>query len=454
MSLQSTLRSSTPLDSFRVPTLETPASASGRFSLVTYPVHRVVIYGEGLRGCVRLGALADDYSISEERSVRLVLNVPGEGWTKDSIPSLNVIDIDSLEKSSLESKDKGEIKSSDSHDNVSLDRIASLISWIKEGTESNAGPIKPATQDLIDTILSDTLDSVTRHEGERLQTMIEHSVNEETRQSLTMALDDWAERGHAELRDQLELAFTSCTWQKVEWWKLLWRVDDVGMIASDILQQNWLREAEKRIIWMSGRLEESGLLNLDESSNLVIPLQQKTSKSPGRGFISTPPAPTFSDLIPQTISEKIASSSQKEPWPVEIPLTRAELSTTTIPPLQQLAQKLLIQTLTISSTSTAFAGLLMYAYAPLTTVYEVGFVAALGIGVGLKRLQGKWETARSNWESTLREEGRKALSQTERSIRLILETGGRPAPDPEEIQEQSRARDAVKRVNEALRRLK
>ena len=386
------------LDNCRVPTLQTPASASGRYTRVTYPVHRVIIHAKDLRDTLKI--LAKDPSIAEEKSVQLVVDeLNGPIITKS-------------------------------------DGIASLVEWIRQGTVPAPGQMKVATRELIDSILSDASASITRQEAERL---LEERVSEETRQSLTKALESWAQRGHTELRDQLDYAFTSRIWQKITWWKLFWRVDDVGMIASDVLQQHWLREAEKRLIWLSGRLEESGLMKLDESPNL------DNTKKPPWGFLAAPPAPSFSDLIPRR-----NVSDPEEPWPSEIPSTRAQLSNTTIPPLQRLAQSLIIQTVTLSTTSTAFAGLLMYAFRP-TTAYEVGVVAALGVVVALKRLQGRWEAARRTWESIVREEGRKALNQSERSTRRVLEEGGRPTPSPEETREQSRARDAVQQAEEALR---
>ncbi|RDJ93213.1 hypothetical protein B4Q13_23445, partial [Lacticaseibacillus rhamnosus] len=43
------------------------------------------------------------------------------------------------------------------------------------------------------------------------------------------------------------------------WWKLFWRVDDVSMIASDILNQRFLPEAQSEIIFLAGRIAQSGV---------------------------------------------------------------------------------------------------------------------------------------------------------------------------------------------------
>ena len=44
-----------------------------------------------------------------------------------------------------------------------------------------------------------------------------------------------------------------------------------------------------------------------------------------------------------------------------------------------------------------------------TGLYEAGAFAALGIIWSLRRMQKKWEAARSFWENEVREEGKKAV---------------------------------------------
>src|SRR5438093_2864672 len=44
-----------PRDAILVPSLETPASENGRFSVVTYPVHKALVLGDGPYSCVAFG---------------------------------------------------------------------------------------------------------------------------------------------------------------------------------------------------------------------------------------------------------------------------------------------------------------------------------------------------------------------------------------------------------------
>jgi hypothetical protein len=81
---------------------------------------------------------------------------------------------------------------------------------------------------------------------------------------------------------------------------------------------------------------------------------------------------------------------------------------------------------------TALASL-MYVSTLSTSVYEAGAVAALGIVWSLKRMQGKWETARKYWEGEVREEGRKAVRGVEGVVGDVLSKPHRPLEGTEEF---------------------
>jgi hypothetical protein len=142
--------------------------------------------------------------------------------------------------------------------------------------------------------------------------------------------------------------------------------------------------------------------------------------------------------------------SALKPWPLHIPATRAFLSMETIPALQALAQKLLFQSLTTSTFTTALAGLI-YVSSISTSVYEAGAVAALGIVWSLKRMQGKWETARRFWEGEVREEGRKAVRGVESAVGNALTQTDRPLEGAEEIEV---ANASLRKAETALRACK
>ena len=156
------------------------------------------------------------------------------------------------------------------------------------------------------------------------------------------------------------------------------------------------------------------------------------------------PPQKIQDLI--EMKDDSPAKIKPQPWPLEIPTTRAFLVADTIPALQALAQKLVLQTLTISTLSTAFAGL-VYVSTLSTSLYEAGAIAALGVVWSLRRMQGKWETARKFWEGEVREEGRKAVRGVESVVMNALVQKDRPLEGAEEL---VRAAEALEKAEAAL----
>lgn len=80
-------------------------------------------------------------------------------------------------------------------------------------------------------------------------------------------------------------------------------------------------------------------------------------------------------------------------------------------------------------------------------MYEAGAVAALGTVWSLRRMQGKWETARKFWEGEVREEGRKAVREVEGVVGKVLTISNKPVePDTEIV----KAAEVVARAETAL----
>jgi hypothetical protein len=263
---------------------------------------------------------------------------------------------------------------------------------------------------------------------------------------LRRELSRWAERAHTELRDQLDVAFNGQRWRKLGWWKLFWRVDDVSMISTDILQQRFLTEAEKEVIFLSGRIAEAGII--EELNPQATPtnwaykpnLEKETKAQLG----SEPPPPVLKDLVEPR--DHLRVKLKLQPWPLHIPATRNYLAQETVPALQALAQKLVLQALSTSSLASVFAGL-MYVSSVSTGLYECGAVAALGIVWSLRRMQGRWETARKFWEGEVREEARKAVRGVESVVGDVLITSQPSLGGDAELQ---KAQEAVDRAEAAL----
>src|SRR5436190_332685 len=66
-------------DAILVPSLETPASENGRFSVVTYPVHKALVFGDGPYSCVAFGrylAATNDDKLPAD-TIKVALDLPG-----------------------------------------------------------------------------------------------------------------------------------------------------------------------------------------------------------------------------------------------------------------------------------------------------------------------------------------------------------------------------------------
>jgi hypothetical protein len=404
-----------------VPTMEIPTSYTGRYTPVTTPVHKALIVADGIMGAATV-ILYPTESSGDMISTAVDLRVP-DGSA--DLP-FHVIDV---EKGSMAVDIfRQSINNALEYErNWSGSGLPAISDWLKSGTAPTDGTMKPALANLIDSILEESSAAIESEKSRKLNAALSSKLSSSELDSLRVALSQWAERAHIELRDQLDIAFEGQRWSKLGWWKLFWRVDDVSMIASDILSRRFLTQAEKEIIFLAGRVAQSGItkdaLHKSNDNSAYKPVAENDE--------SGPPPPTIEGVM-GTPKDDVPVKSQPEPWPLHVPAARTFLSVETVPALQALAQKLLLQSLTTSTFMTALASL-MYVSTLSTSLYEAGAVAALGIVWSLKRMQGKWETARKFWEGEVREEGRKAVRGVEGVVGDVLSKPHRPLEGTEEF---------------------
>lgn len=439
------------------PPLDVPGG--GSYNIVTYPVHKALVYGEGITGCIAIG--------------RLLAICPKDAFadgianftvgTKDTPDSQNKGYVTAID---LELATSALTKLRQSTENESQYEYAwrqsgmpKLIEWLTQENSEREQTIKPAVRQLISSVLIEADASIVRANDQRLQASAAPAVPEKSRQLMEGLLREWAESAHTELRDQLDIAFAGQRWRRLKWWKLFWRVDDIGMIASDILQRRWLIQAEKGLMWIVGRIEQAGFFDdsdrlRDTSISLTLPDDDSQSK---RRLGSAPPSPRLSQLPEKQIKDDDSVFvPSNNPWPETILLARLRLSTETVPRLQTLGQTLVVQTLSTTLVSSAVSALVYFSY-PGMTIYEAGAIAALGIAWSMSRLQKKWETAREYWESEVCEEGRETLKETEGFFQRIIEEGGRleasSEASPEDVEAIESAIDSVGHVKKVLDRI-
>lgn len=429
-------------ESVLVPTMEIPTSNTGRHTPVTTPVHKSLIVSQGILGA----ASVMNYPIDTHRDViRTAVDLNG---VEDKALPFQVVNttlaIEAIQ-SFRESVDNALIYERSWFQSG----LPEILEWVKSGTASTDGVLKAPVRELVESLLLDASNAIGAERSRQLGFALSKSVPSSDLGALRKGLSGWAETAHTELRDDLDIAFNGQRWRKLGWWKLFWRVDDVSMISSDMLNQRFLTGAEKEIIYLAGCIAQAGVSKDVDVSPENWAYKPVDTHIPAPTIGSAPQPPNLRDLV-ETPKDLIHAAIKPRPWPLHIPVTRAYLSQETIPALQALAQRLVFQTLSTSSLASAFAGL-MYFSSITTTLYEAGGVAAFGIVWSLRRMQGKWETARKFWEGEVREEGRKCVRAVEVVVGDVLKEK-KPAVVEDEVLE--KARDAVTRAEAALNAMK
>ncbi|KAI1178472.1 hypothetical protein F4777DRAFT_97403 [Nemania sp. FL0916] len=433
----------TALDRFEdatlVPTIEVRTSETGEHKSIATPVHKTLIVADGLHGAASLMVVPS----SEYSSVlKYAVNIP-EYKPVETIP-LPFTPIDTnIAKIGLALVRK-DISNAIEYEHLWFQsNVPKLVEWLKADILTTPDNVtKPPVRELIASLLRHTSASI-RAEENRIRSTSTSPINSSTQtRTIEKALSEWAESAHSELQEQLDLAFSSKRWRKLRWWKLFWRVDDVSMLTSDILAQKFLPNAERNSIFLSGRMAEAGV-SLFRSGE-VRPRPDYTVDG-GSQSMNTPALPNRGHMTP---------SRWESNWPKNIPNTRSYLQTETVPALQALAQKLVLQTLGTSGLMTAL-GALVYIGTLSTTLYEAGAVAALGLVWSMKRMQKHWEAARNFWEGEVREEGRKAVRGAGAAMASAIIDNENPIGQDVHVEENlERANKLVLRAEKLLEKLK
>lgn len=402
-------------DTFLVPTVTIQTSHSGRHNVIRYPVHKSIICGSGVNGLLAFSGLISRSDLqSDAKSVygAIELSVAAKDRGNDRVAFVNI-----------DQADEALSKFRESVQNVSAyergwnnSGVQPIIDWLSalQRTEED---LHHSLKALILSLLDSADEDVRAKENWKLDEQNAQSVSDQTRESLEWSVASWAEKGHSELRSSLEEGFSSERWRGLAWWKLFWRVDDVGMITSEILEKKYLRQTEREVIWTAGRLQQAGLL--EESGD--GPAEEGT--------------------------EQVSKLNLAQP--TLISTSRTRLLNTTIPSLQALAQRLVLFSVSTSTMTSALSALTYLAF-PSASVSEVCAAAVVGLIYSLRRQQTKWETARTFWEKEVREEGRTTLRETEELLRTVVRDGGRQLED---ISERD-AREAISKARRVLEDVK
>lgn len=424
-------------DAILVPAVDTAATTAGHSAPIVTPVHMAVLVGDGVLGAASILSLP--ISPEGQDTITAVANFKKiSADDKAACPSLVITSVESgahgldLFRESASNAMKYEALWTEAG-------VGHINKWLRSNVLSRTeqGTTKQPVRNLIESVLRNAGAALQAAEYRDMKLSVEGGPSPLVVARLNQALAEWAQDAHEELQQQLEIAFVGEAWRQMNWWKLFWRVDDVGMLSSEMVAQRFLPEAEKRLIFLAGRLQEAGITVGGYSGPAVPP--------------SIPVGETSN--VATTTTETTVSGETKGTWPAHIPFTRNYLQAETVPALQALAQKLVLQSSTLAGATTALGGM---SWLSGFGVYECGAVAALGIALSLRGLQRRWERARDFWEGEVREEGRKAVRATEASIAELLDSVKPEVPEDVavELEELKEAKSALKRAEEALARLK
>ncbi|KAF2718965.1 hypothetical protein K431DRAFT_340310 [Polychaeton citri CBS 116435] len=455
-------------DALLVPPLATPTSAGGRVGFVRYPVHKALLVTEGIAGALDYGRIR--YNVQNSDLVGGALSLPlrqavDTSETTENTVSGETIDID-LANHGLDLFRASNANGAVFSENWQTSRMQAVLDWLAAArgtTEQNTRPnLNPTVASNISSMLQATSMSIASAERTlpaAATTSI--AIPDSKREDLQSAIGAWSASAHRDLQFNLTTAFSSPTWKRTAWWRLIWRIDDITLSASSILQNSYLLEAETSLANLCGRIEESGLATPAElkeaspsllSERLKLQLDKWESQRENN-------ANTAAELLqlPTMLSREQLESGLNAfidpPWPQTITLSRQQALHALVPTFHRKAQGYLVQMLTTTGGSTALGAWLWVATGGVA-VYEAGAIVSLGLVWALRRLQKKWGRDREDFKNTVEEDGRRVLAEVEGLLRRVVGEGGRVAVvESEDAGEWRNARVAVERCQEALARL-
>ncbi|EJT74278.1 hypothetical protein GGTG_08121 [Gaeumannomyces tritici R3-111a-1] len=419
------------------PAIDMPTSNTGGATQMATPVHKALVVGHGILGATQVSAMP----VSDSTDT-IAAAVDLKGVTDDDAAGYPFVRVDVEGGKHAIALFRQDVANAIKYETLWFQsNINRVKDWLLAGalsSDGGAAATKPAVRQLVASVLRGALAAVRAGEARGASAAVDRRA---AATDADAALSRWAEAAHAELEGQLDLAFAGHRWRKLGWWKLFWRVDDVGMISADMIAQQFLPAAERDLIYLAGRISGAGLA------------AGKAPEYPAPAAVPAAADTTTPAEEPATAADVAAPASTL--WPTHIPHTRRYLLNKSVPALQALAQKLVLQALSTSTLTTSL-GVLAYMSA-LGGAYEAGAVAALGTVWSLRRMQRSWEAARAYWEGQVREEGRKAVRAVEASVEeVLLRTAAEDGADHggDAARELARARELVGRAEEALAELK
>ncbi|KAL4902412.1 hypothetical protein BDW74DRAFT_158507 [Aspergillus multicolor] len=434
-------------ETFLVPTVTIQTSHTGRHNVVRYPVHRSIVCAEGVDGLLAYSGLIAQADLRKEAgSIFAAVELGGSGPV---IKDNRIAFVDTNKAREALGMFRESVRNALAYERGwSNSGVQPVVDWLSTA-RNEPGILNPSLRSLVASLIEAAEQGVVTEETRRVREQEEASVSDIVRSNLDQTVSAWAEKSHTELHSELEEGFATKEWRGLAWWKLFWRVDDVGMITSEILEKKYLRRAEKDVIWTAGQLEQAGLQEPPAEEDTVTIATEPAVED----AIATAEEVTEIENNNKNFAVAVVEPPKKEeeklPWPTQIAQSRAQLIETTVPSLQAMAQRLVLFSISTTSLTTALSVLTSISL-PTASVYETGTIAAVGLIYSLRWQQRKWHAARRFWEEEVRDNGRTALRETEQQLRRTVREGGKvqlPVTAHEARKAIKQARDALDNVH-------
>lgn len=232
-------------------------------------------------------------------------------------------------------------------------------------------PLKESEDAVLATIVKTCQDVVDREEE------VAYEITHES-VSITRRRKEWASEAHLELQTTFTKALTDLTTNKLAWWKLYYKVDDVHQQVSETLMYYFLPRTQDRFEYLLGRIDQFA------SKHYFPPLS-------GPGISKTE---QISNLF------KTARTSLVNDLAVDLHNTA----------LRELLKNMLGVQLPL--VVLPLLGVYFFDY----SLYGAGSIIALGIVVGAGRLEKAWKKATDKFTSAALERAKRTVEECEKGI--------------------------------------
>ena len=341
--------------------------------------------------------------------------------------------------------------------------MPAVSSWLTLASAARSeAQIPPSVQNLISSLLTTATANLQAQAALEVRSNSSRVLSRASRSSLEDAVEEFSRNAHQELQSGLASAWDSRNWRKLAWYKLFWRVDDVGLIITDLVTNAWLPRTERAVYELSGRLAQTGISPVEARLSPPIPATSKVSITPraevqpvlqAQADLATePPMQPLLVNMTGTVEVRMAPVPQPLSLSSSISRTRAEQMERAIAELTGTAQQIVLKMLSLTGLS---GGLSVLTYFTITpgSVYEAGTIAALGTAYALWRMQGDWQKATKYLEDGLFDEGKTVIQRIVGRMRELIETGSCPVEDELEVLSRRQAEYAVAKAKEELVKL-